>query len=67
MQLRQIQKGKWYETKLGSGISVSVGGKFPPSVQVRIVAPSPRGVVTMTPRDVPKEVDPPSQPPQPQA
>lgn len=67
MQLRQIKQGRWYETKLGMGIAERVGGTFPPSVQVRIVAPFPRGVVTLNPRDVLKEVDPPAQPPSPVA
>jgi hypothetical protein len=67
MQLQQIKKGRWYETKLGIGVAESVGGTFPPSVRFHIVAPFPRGVVTMTPRDVLKEVAPPAQPPQPQA
>lgn len=63
MQLKQIKQGRWYETKLGTGIALKVGGTFPPSVQVRIVAPFPRGIVTMAPRDVLQEVDPPVQPP----
>jgi hypothetical protein len=37
-----------------------VGGTFPPSVRVRIVAPFPRGLVNVPPRDVLQEVDPPA-------
>jgi hypothetical protein len=60
MQLKRIQVGKWYATRAGVGVVEQVGGTFPPSVRLRIVAPFPRGVVNVVPRDVLKEVDPPA-------
>jgi hypothetical protein len=60
MQLKRIQVGKWYETKAGVGVVEQVGGTFPPSVRIRIVAPFPRGLANVSPRDVLKEVDPPA-------
>jgi hypothetical protein len=52
MKLKQIKVGQWYETRVGIGECKRVGGTFPPSLQVRIVAPLPRGVVNVIPRDV---------------
>lgn len=61
MKAAAIKVGRWYETKLGVGECTAAGGTFPPSVQVRIVAPFPRGTVTLTPRDVVREVDAPKE------
>jgi hypothetical protein len=58
MQLKAIKRGKWYRTRQGAGECVSAGGTRPPSVQIHIVAPFPRGKVTMSPRDVLEEIDP---------
>ena len=59
MTIKQIKVGKWYETKSGIGECVSVGGTHPPSVQVNIHLPFPRGRCFLAPRDVIREVDPP--------
>lgn len=60
MQIKKIKQGCWYETKVGVGECVRVGGTFPPTVQVRITHPFPRGVVNVVPRDVIQEVADPS-------
>lgn len=52
MQLKQIKVGKWYETKRGIGECTRSGGTFPPSVQLRITYPLPRGLMNFRPRDV---------------
>lgn len=56
MKLNAIQVGRWYETTLGVGECLRVGGTHPPSVKVRIDLPLPRGVQFIAPRDVKKEV-----------
>ncbi len=56
MKLASIKAGRWYETRVGIGECLRAGGSFPPAVQMRIVAPFPRGVVYVTPRDVQREV-----------
>lgn len=57
MQLKKIIVGRWYKTKMGLGQCVRAGGTFPVSVQMKIVAPLPRGVVSVVPRDVEEEVE----------
>ena len=57
MKLTAIKVGRWYETKLGVGECTAAGGTFPPSVMVRIVAPFPRGLVNLTPKEVVREVE----------
>ena len=59
MTLKKIKKDHWYETTHGIGQAEQVGGTFPPSVMVRIVAPFPVGLRNLTPREVLREVDPP--------
>jgi hypothetical protein len=59
VELRKIKRGSWYDTTHGCGQCVSVGGTFPPSVQIEIVAPLPLGRRTMRPRDVLRLTDPP--------
>lgn len=59
MQLKQIKKDHWYETAQGVGQALRVGGTRPPSVRFLIVAPFPRGVVSLHPRDILREVAPP--------
>ena len=60
MQLKQIKKGKWYETRSGTGECLSVGGTHPPSCSFNITHPFPRGRLHIVPRDVIREVQPPS-------
>lgn len=62
MKLSAIKPTLWYETKLGIGQCLSTGGTHPPSAQFRIIAPIPRGVVSLAPRDVFSEVEPPPNP-----
>jgi hypothetical protein len=57
MQMSKIIKGRWYETKQGIGVAVVVGGTHPPSVQVNIRAPFPRGIVNLKPSEVLREVE----------
>ncbi len=56
MKTSSIKPGRWYETKLGVGECLRVGGTHPPSVQIRIDLPFPRGSVNLSPRDVYQEV-----------
>ena len=56
MKIASIKVGRCYETKLGIGECLSVGGTFPVSVRFRIDKPFPRGTVTVVPRDVIREV-----------
>jgi hypothetical protein len=57
MTISKIKVGKWYETKLGVGKCLRVGGTHPPSTQFQIVAPFPRGRLLVSPRDVVGEMD----------
>ena len=59
MNMKQIKLDKWYRTSMGVGQVERVGGTYPPSVMVRIVAPLPRGLVNLRARDVLEEVPPP--------
>ncbi len=52
MKLSSIKVGGWYETRLGIGECLRVGGTYPPSVKFRIVAPLPRGEVYVKPAEV---------------
>jgi hypothetical protein len=52
MNIKKIKKGVWYKTKLGNGPCVSVGETHPPSIQIHIRSPIPRGICNLTPRDV---------------
>lgn len=62
MKLEKIKVGRWYETNFGIGECVKAGGTFPPSVQIRIERPYPRGVVNLAPRDVKHEIPAPEKP-----
>jgi hypothetical protein len=52
---------KWYRTKQGTGKVLRVGGTHPPSVEINITLPFPRGTVFVSPRDVLEEVPAPDQ------
>jgi hypothetical protein len=56
MIIKQIKVESIVETTVGVGMVLRVGGTHPPSVQVRIVAPIPRGVCNVRPRDVSRVV-----------
>lgn len=56
MKITAIKVGLWYETTLGVGECLRVGGTHPPSCKFRIDLPFPRGVMFVAPRDVKKEV-----------
>lgn len=58
MKLSAIKIHAWVETKMGIGQVQRVGGTFPPSVRVLITKPFPRGVVSVSPRDIVRELDP---------
>jgi len=58
MQMTKIKVGKWYETNVGIGQCLETGGRYPPAAKFNIVAPLPRGVVFVVPRDVLKEAEP---------
>ena len=58
MNLKQIKVGSVYQTDLGIGDCVSVGGRFPPSVQINVRFPFPRGKCNLTPRQVQYELAP---------
>ena len=51
MIIKQIKLGTWVETKFGIGTVERVGGT-PPSVQVHVRTPIPRGLISMTSREV---------------
>ena len=57
MTIKKIKVGVWYETKLGVGKCLRVGGTHPPSTKFHIVAPFPRGVLMISPKDVVGEMD----------
>jgi hypothetical protein len=61
MQIKSIKAGRWYETELGVGECTRAGGTHPPTVQVRITHPFPRGTVYMKPRQVKREVPAPAE------
>ena len=52
MNIKSIKQGSIVETTMGVGLVKRVGGTHPPSVQVVIVTPIPRGLCNMRPRDV---------------
>jgi hypothetical protein len=52
MKIDKIVVGTTVETTMGIGKVVRVGGTYPPSVQVEITQPIPRGRVSLRPRDV---------------
>lgn len=56
MRIADIKRGKWYKTTKGTGQAVTVGGTRPPSVQVNITHPFPRGKIFVSPREVEEEV-----------
>lgn len=58
MNIKSLKTGMWVYTKLGYGAVKRVGGTWPSSVRVTIFAPTPRGEVTMTPRDIERELHP---------
>lgn len=62
MKITDINRGKWYQTTQGIGRAETVGGTRPPSVQITITHPFPRGKVTLSPRDVQHEVEDPNPP-----
>lgn len=55
MKIKDIKVGLWYETNVGIGECVRSGGTYPPSVQVNITHPWPRGTVNVAPKDVIRE------------
>lgn len=55
MTMRQIRAGRWYETRLGYGEALEVGGRHPPAVKLNIVSPYPRGTQYVAPKDVLRE------------
>lgn len=59
MNIKKIRRGLWYRTKSGDGQCLTVGGTHPPSVQIQITHPFPRGRLFLSPRDVLEEIDPP--------
>jgi hypothetical protein len=52
MNIKSIKQGSIVETTVGVGLVKHVGGTHPPSVQVVIVTPIPRGLCNVRPRDV---------------
>lgn len=52
MKIKDIKVGESYETNVGLGKCVRVGGTHPPSVRMEIFEPFPRGIVNVLPRDV---------------
>jgi hypothetical protein len=56
MRITSIKAGKWYETTKGVGECIRSGGTSPPSVQVKIVHPFPRGIVSFLPKEVIQEI-----------
>lgn len=52
MTIKKLKVGMWVRTRLGDGEVKRVGGTHPPSLRVHIVAPIPRGIVNVVPRDV---------------
>ncbi len=60
MKQSEIKPGRWYDTKLGVGPCIDSSGRFPPSVRIHIIGPMPRGVISVTPRDVYREIDDPT-------
>jgi hypothetical protein len=61
MKIGDIKPGRWYETKQGNGPCIRSGGTHPPSVQIEVRNPFPRGRITLSPRDVLREIDPPAE------
>lgn len=62
MKIKDIKRGKWYKTTHGIGVVETVGGTHPPSVQIRITHPFPRGKLFLTPRDFEEETTDPNPP-----
>lgn len=60
MKQSEIKPGHWYDTKLGVGPCIDSAGRFPPSVRIHIVGPMPRGVISLAPRDVYREINDPT-------
>jgi len=56
MTLKKIKQNRWYETTVGVGKTLRVGGTHPPTVRMNIVAPLPRGTCNVIPRDVIREL-----------
>ena len=52
MNIKSIKQGSIVETTVGVGLVKRVGGTHPPSVQVVVVTPIPRGMCNVRPRDV---------------
>lgn len=57
MNLKSVKVGEWYETKSGVGPCVAVGGWHPPAAKFNILAPFPRGVTFVSPRDIVRKLD----------
>lgn len=55
MNIKKIVAGRVYETDIGYGPVLQVGGTHPPSVKINIQGPFPRGINYVTPRQVLKE------------
>lgn len=58
MKLSLVKVGHWYDTTIGHGECVAVGGTFPPSARMRTVQPIPRGVQNVDPRSIRRELSP---------
>lgn len=56
MKIKDIKVGRMYQTKLGIGECLTVGGTFPPSVRINIKHPMPLGVMYVQPKDVLHEI-----------
>lgn len=56
MTLKKIKVGFWYKTKVGVGKVEHVGGCFPISCRIDIIAPICRGTCNVVPRDFIREV-----------
>lgn len=56
MQIKLIKVDHWYETKLGIGKAVRVGGNWPVSVRIDITKPFSRGILSVAPREVIREL-----------
>jgi len=52
VKLSTVKVGHWYETKAGVGKCIQTGGWHPPAAKFQIVAPFPRGIVFVSPRDI---------------
>lgn len=54
MKAAEIKKGKWYETRSGTGFVIEAPHRG--SVRVQITLPIPRGIINLSTRDFLSEV-----------